>query len=84
MANTDVVKVLAGVNGALLQINTILPAAMLAYTTLYAMWKKVNPEKTFEEFNAELLAGALDVQAVSVQWYIDHGYHQDETGNWVK
>lgn len=80
----DINKVLGQVNGALGTINTILPAAMMAYTTLFAMWKKANPEKSFEEFNAELLSGAVDVQTVSVAWFLEHGYVKNADGAWVK
>lgn len=81
---TDINKVLGQVSGALGTINTILPAAMMAYTTFYAMWKKANPDKSFEDFNAELLSGAIDVQVFSASWFTEHGYVKDADGNWVK
>lgn len=80
----DINNVLGDVSAAIGKINTILPAAMLAYATLYGMWKKANPEKSFEDFNADLLSGAIDVKAVSAGWFLEHGYQQDTDGNWVK
>lgn len=78
------VKVLQQTNEALGQINSILPMTLLAYSTLHTIWLKANPEKSFEEFNAELLAGSLDVQATSEAWFAAHGFYQDESGAWVK
>lgn len=80
----DLNKTLIQINGALGTINAILPAALAAYTTLHALWKKANPEKPFEAFNDELLNGSIDVQQSAAAWLHDHGYTQNADGSWTK
>jgi hypothetical protein len=80
----DLTKTISNVNDGVALASSLIPQFIAAYQMLHSIWKKDNPDMTFEQYNQRLATESQGVINFSQDWFQQHGYVKGADGNWSK
>ena len=81
---STITQYLAVANILIPQVTSLITIGVLATQQLWSLWSVNNPDKTFEDFTAELRATAGEVKDLAAEQLRARGFFQHADGSWHK
>lgn len=84
MTRTEFVEAVSTANQLIPQLSMLIGVAGFAIDQLWGIWSANNPDKTFEDFIADLRKSAAELKDLSAEQLAARGFVQAADGTWYR